>query len=170
MDGKKLLLVGLVIAAGAAFVYFDPLSLDLLGLRQNTVVAKPAATPRAPTPVAKPPVIVPKAAVAPRKPKASVAVPTPAQSAVPVATSAVVAPKVAVAPMQPKTPVGSTTANPSASPSVPPVAKIVQVPLPPMKLSKETRDASKHERPKNQDLRYCLDLETNAAIAKCAGE
>jgi hypothetical protein len=165
MDGKKLVLLGiLVIAAGAAFVYFDPLNLDLLGLKQNTVVAKPAATPHVPAPMAKSPVIVPKAAMVPIQPKASVSAPPTA----PTATST--APKAAAAPIE--EPAGSTAAIPSDSPqmTIPTVAETVQAPQPPMKLSKENKTASKPVRPKNQDLRYCLDLETNEAIAKCAGE
>ncbi len=32
------------------------------------------------------------------------------------------------------------------------------------------RTKARTERPKNLDLRHCLELESNAAIAKCAGE
>jgi hypothetical protein len=48
-----------------------------------------------------------------------------------------------------------------------------------MKLADETKKEAKSARkpapakpvrPKNLDLRHCLDLEDNAAIAKCAGE
>jgi len=167
MDSKKLLLVGiLLIAAGGAFVYLDPLDLDLLGLKQKPVVAKPAAPSHVPTPVAKP-AVVPRAAVAPTQTKASIAVPSPAPAASP-------APKAAVAPTQANKSERATAAAPSqgVSPPVatPPVAAASQATQPPMKLSKTTKPASKPVRPKNQDLRYCLDLESDAAIAKCAGE
>jgi hypothetical protein len=162
MDSKKLLLVGiLLIAAGGAFVYLDPLDLDLLGLKQ-----KPAAVPHVPTPVAKP-AVVPRAVVATAQTKASIAVPSPAPAASP-------APKAAVAPTQANKSEGATAAAPSqcVSPPVatPPVEASAQAPQPPMKLSKTTKPASEPVRPKNQDLRYCLDLESDAAIAKCAGE
>jgi len=44
-----------------------------------------------------------------------------------------------------------------------------------MEPSKMTKAGSKPAidkpmRPKNLDLRHCLELETDAAIAKCAGE
>jgi hypothetical protein len=181
MDSKKLMLLGiLVIAAGGAFVYFDPLDLNLLGLKQKPAVVKPSAAPT-PTPVAKPPVIVPKAAVATTQTqmKASVAVPSPSLSPAPAAATSVAVPKAEGAPIQAKAPAGTTTETSSetASPPVTPplVAEAVQETHPPMKLSKTTKTASKPAtdkpaRPKNQDLRYCLDLETDAAIAKCAGE
>ena len=77
MDSKKLLLVILIIAAGAAFVYFDPMDLNLLGLKQKPVVAK-AAVPHVAKPVAKPAVIATKAATAPTQPKVAIAGPAPA--------------------------------------------------------------------------------------------
>jgi hypothetical protein len=51
----------------------------------------------------------------------------------------------------------------------------IQVPQPPMESSKTAKAEStpvidKPVRPKNLDLRHCLKLETDAAIAKCAGE
>jgi len=163
VDRTKLLLAGiLVIAAAGAFVYFDPMDLDLLGLKKSSVVAKAETPPRAPAPKAQPPAPAPKAAVAPAKTNASVAVspttPTPA------ATSPVAAPKTAVATMQ------ATMLAVSASP----VAVATQVPPPALKpapariTSKPAID--KPMRPKDQDLRHCLELETDAAIAKCAGE
>jgi hypothetical protein len=161
MDSKKLLLVGiLLIAAGGAFVYFDPLEMDLLGLKQKPVVAKPAAAPRVPTPVAKPAAVASKAPMAPTR--APVAVPSP-----------VAVPKTAVAPTQAIKSEGATVSAPSqgvSQPATPPVVAAAQAPQPPMKLSNTTKPASKPVRPKNQDLRYCLDLESDAAIAKCAGE
>jgi hypothetical protein len=162
MDGKKLVLLGiLVIAAGAAFVYFDPLDMNLLGMNKAAVVAKPAV-----------PHVVPKAA-APAQPKAPMAVHSPAAPPVPAATSSVAVPKIATAAMPAKPPVAAAPA-----PAVPAASNAVaeaQIPLPPMKLSEQTKTASKPvadkpPRPKNLDLRHCLDLETDAAIAKCAGE
>ena len=172
MDGKKLVLLGiLVIAAGAAFVYFDPLDLDLLGLKQKSAAAKPAT-----------PHVASSKAVAPRPMKAPVAAPSPAPSPAPAATPPVAAPKAAEAPTQAKAPTAPVSPAPSqaAVPAVapaatPPVAVTAQAPQPPLKLSKETKIAAKPAtdkppRPKNLDLRHCLDLEDDAAIAKCAGE
>jgi hypothetical protein len=181
---KTLLLVGILIIIGVgAFVYFDPLDLDLLGLKQKPAAAKPAI-----------PHVASSKAVAPPPPmKAPVAAPSPAPSPAPAATPPVAAPKAAEASTQAKTPAAPTspapspTAVPAATPAAPtPVAAAVQAPQPPMKLSEETkttgesktaepRTASKPapgkpERPKNLDLRHCLELETDAAIAKCAGE
>lgn len=166
MDSKKLLLIALVIAAGVAFAYFDPMDLDLLGLKQKPVAAT-AAIPHVPKPVAKPAVNAPKAATAPTQTKVAAAAPTP-----PAATSPAVAPATATVPVQLNTPSSKTSATPSpaAPPPAPPVAQAVEPKKPPMKLSKETKAESKPLRPKNLDLRYCLDLETDAAIAKCAGE
>ncbi|MGA8862503.1 MAG: hypothetical protein WBM09_03790 [Gallionella sp.] len=50
-----------------------------------------------------------------------------------------------------------------------------QAPLLPVKSSQTNRTTSKPAvdkpvRPKNLDLRHCLDLKTDAEIAKCAGE
>ncbi len=162
---KTSLLVGILVIIGVgAFVYFDPMDLNLQGLKQ-----KPAAA-------------APKSAIAPTRTKASVAVPRPAPSPAPAATSPAAAPKVAAAPTQAKAPAAATppapspTAAPAATPAAaPPVAAAAQVPQQPMKLSKVTMTASKPAidkptRAKNQDLRHCLDLETDAAIAKCAGE
>jgi uncharacterized membrane protein len=181
MDSKKLMLLGiLVIAACGAFVYLDPMDLDLLGLKQTSAVAKPAAKPHAPTPVAKPPVIMPKPAAVPTQTEAPAAVPPMTLSPAPAATPSVATPKAKGAPIQVKTPAGETTATSSSTTSSspatpPPVAEAVQPPQPPIKLSKAAKSASKPAtdkpaRPKNQDLRFCLDLETDAAIAKCAGE
>ena len=129
MNIKSLVLVGiLVIIGGGAFVYFDPLDMNLLGLKQKSAVAQPAATPHA----------APKAAVASTQTKAPAAATAPSPTAVPV------------------------TAAP------PFVAAAAQAPQP--KLSKTIKTASKPDRAKNLDLRHCLDLEIDAAIAKCAGE
>ncbi len=50
-----------------------------------------------------------------------------------------------------------------------------QAPLLPVKSSQTNKTTGKPAvakpvRPKNLDLRHCLDLKTNAEIAKCAGE
>lgn len=135
---KTWALVGvLVIVGGAAFVYFDPLDLDLLGLKKSApVVVQPAAPARA---------AAPKTAVAPAPAK----VPVAATPAVPVA-----------APPQPAPiPVAITPSVEAFEPTMQPAMK----PAPVM-------TANKPERPRNLDLRHCLELETNAAIAKCAGE
>lgn len=169
---KTLLLVGiLIIIGGGAFVYFDPLDMDLLGMKQKPAAAKPAI-----------PHVASSKAVAPPPVKAPVAAPSQAPSPAPVATPPIAAPKAAEAPTQAK-----ASAAPVATPAAPtPVAAAVQVPQPPMKLPEETKTAGesktaepkaaskpapgKPERPKNLDLRHCLELETDAAIAKCAGE
>jgi len=58
--------------------------------------------------------------------------------------------------------------------SVPPVAVAARVPQPAMKPApaKVTGKPAidKPMKPKNLDLRHCLDLKTDAEIAKCAGE
>ena len=147
MNIKSLVLVGiLVIIGGGAFVYFDPMDMDLLGMKQKPAVAKSAAQL---------PSAAPKPAVAPTQAKAPVAAPA------------------TVAPIQAKAPVAAPPATPS--PAATPVAALAQAALPPMKLSQETKTASrpaidKPMRSKNLDLRHCLDLEIDAAIAKCAGE
>jgi hypothetical protein len=163
MNIKSLLLVGiLVIIGGAAFVYFDPLDLDLLGLGKGSV-----------PPVAPPRVAASKAAVAP----AQAPVATPSSASSPTVTPVKAPPPAA-------TPVVVTPAATS------PVATPAQALQPPLKLSKTIKTAkkpslsgkitvkpttdklatSKPERAKNLDLRHCLDLETDKAIAKCAGE
>src|SRR5450759_4849784 len=101
MSGQRIwVFVGiLVILGGAAFVFFDPLDLDLLGLKQGTVVVKhvavsptaaSAAKPGVAAPAANPPAAATKAAIAP------VQVNAPASP--PAAPSPTAAPKAAVAP------------------------------------------------------------------------
>jgi outer membrane biosynthesis protein TonB len=154
VDRTKLLLAGIVvIAAAGAFVYFDPMDLDLLGLKKSAVVAQAATPPRAPAPKAQPPAPAPKAAVAPA-PKPPV--PKPA----------------APNPAAPKPIAAAVAAMPVATK---PAVALARTPLPPLKSSKTAKTAGKPAidkpmRPKNQDLRHCLELETDAAIAKCAGE
>lgn len=53
--------------------------------------------------------------------------------------------------------------------SAPPA--LVEKPLPPAKKSTSgKRHKAKAPRSKSLDLRHCLELDTNAAIARCAGE
>jgi hypothetical protein len=178
---KTWILAGvLVIIAGAAFVYFDPLDMDLLGLNKSSVVVQPVAPPRAAGPAAKPTTAPPKPAIASAQAKAPVAAPAEkppvAEPKAAVATTQVIAPVAAssVAPSR----VAASVATPSAAMPVvaapvttPAVAAPVQVVQPPLKLSKSIKTAkAKPERSKTADLRDCLKLETDAAIAKCAGE
>jgi len=146
--GKKVwLLVGLlVILAAGAFVYLDPMDLDLLGLKQATVVATPAVKKHTTAAVVRHPAAAPKAA-AELQAKAPAAIPSP---------SAPAEAEPALAPAQ-------TTAT-----AIPPVAPVV--PAPPVIKPVPVKAKSKPVRPKNLDLRHCLKLETDAAIAKCAGE
>jgi hypothetical protein len=176
---KTSLLVGILAIAGVgAFVYFDPLDLDLLGLKQKPAVLHPASPTHGAVPAAQPPAAALKPTVTPAQAKTSSAA-LPTKSPAPVATSPVAVPKVAIAPAQVKPPPAATPSPNSAPVTVAPVAPVPglatdQSPQQPMKLSKETGTskpaAEKPARPKNLDLRYCLDLETDAAIAKCAGE
>lgn len=189
MSGQRIwVFVGiLVILGGAAFVFFDPLDLDLLGLKQGTVVVKhvavsptaaSAAKPGVAAPAANPHAAATKAAIAPVQVNARASPP-----AVPTPTAAS---KAAVAPVQAKVPAAPAQAMaPAATP--PDVAQALQ---PTLKLSKTIKTAKtpsqsgqtagkptaskpvndKPERAKNLDLRHCLELETDAAISKCAGE
>lgn len=176
---KTSLLVGILAIVGAgAFVYFDPLDLDLLGLKQKPAVSHPASSTHGAVPAVQPPATALKPSVTPTQTKTSSAAP-PTQSPAPAATSPVAVPKAALAPTQVKPPVAATPSANSAPVTVVPVATppalaTAQTPQQPMKLSKETEiskpAAEKPARSKNLDLRYCLDLETDAAIAKCAGE
>jgi len=165
MNIKNLVLVGIVvIAGGAAFVYFDPMGLDLLGSKKSTTVAQPVVPPRAST-AAKPAVAGPKAAQTNAPVAAAPAAPSPTAKPV-------------VAPAPALTPV---VAAPVATPSVASPAQAIE---PPLKLAKTittekkptqtgqpgSKATGKPERAKNLDLRHCLELETDAAIAKCAGE
>jgi hypothetical protein len=178
---KKWIFAGvLVIIAGAAFVYFDPLDMNLLGLKKKPAAAISAVPPHTASPSAKPLVAPPKPAIASAQAKAPVA----ALAAQP----PVAAPKSAVAPTQVIAPVAASSAAPSrvaapvATPAaaIPVVAAPVATPAvaepdqalqPPLKLAKSIKTAkAKPERSKTADLRDCLKLETDAAIAKCAGE
>lgn len=153
---KKGIIAGIlaIIVGGGAFAYFDPLDLDLLGLKEAITVAQPVAKPHTAAPAA-----VPKAASAP------IASSAPVVASAPVAESTPV--KVAV-------PVVSTPASApvaaSATDLKPP--KSDQTIKPATKLAKDAGKPAtgKSERARDLDLRHCLELENNAAIAKCAGE
>jgi len=181
MSMRIWILVGILIIGGAAFVYLDPLDLDLLGLKQGSPAAKPAAPQHAAAPAPKPDgnAPAPKPGVAAPAVPASVApakssAPTPAKStaAAPAKPVPVAAPKAAVVPaQQAKAP---ATPHPVAPMTKTPATATGQALEPPLKLS-ETMKTEKVKsdnppRPKNLDLRHCLELETDAAIAKCAGE
>lgn len=166
MSGQKtwLLLGVLAIAGGAAFVYFDPLGLDPLGLKSGDSAAKSAAAPNGHTAAA-------KAVVAPAKPSISAA------SAVLPATGA------AVTPAAPSSAVAAISSAPAEVP--PPVAPVHSLQHP-SEFSKTASSAGKASepgktagrpmkptepmKPMDSDLRYCLKLDSDAAIAKCAGE
>lgn len=80
---NKWVLVGIlaIIGGGAAFVFFDPLGLDLLGGKGRAAVVKPVAQPHVAAPAAKPGVAVPAAKPPAAAPKAAVApAATPAPS------------------------------------------------------------------------------------------
>jgi len=73
-SGQKLAILGVLLAGGAtAFVYLDPLDLDLLGLKPAPV-ATPIAPPR---PAAPKPAIVPATPAAPVTPAAPATPATP---------------------------------------------------------------------------------------------
>lgn len=178
MNIRNLVLVGIVvIAGGAAFVYFDPLDLDLLGQKKSHTVAQPVATP--------------KVAAAPKPPAApaNVPAPTPAPAS---PTQVCIGAGCAIPSPTPAAPAASPPAAPVAVPppaatpvaAKPVVAPPAQTTQPPLKLAKTistekqptqpgqpgSKATGKPERAKNLDLRHCLELETDKAIAKCAGE
>jgi hypothetical protein len=143
MNIKKLVPVGIlaVIIAGGIGAY-------MFLYPQEVKVSHAVVAPKAP-----PRVAAPAAA-------ALVAAPVSAPVAAPAAQPPAAAPKAAVAPAKVIAPVAA-----------PVVAETVQALQPPLKLSKSLKSAkAKTERPKNLDLRNCLDLEEDKAIAKCAGE
>lgn len=171
MNSKVLLLLLVLVAAGA-FVYLDPMDLDLLGLKQQQVVAKPAAAPKYPAAV-KPHEPAPKTAVAQTQKKA--ALPAAEPAAEPAAAKAKPAqlhaqPAAAEPPPAPANePSAAKVPNVSAMmAAAPSEAKPVDA-VPPQAM-KPAKAKSKPPRPKNLDLRYCLELKTDAEIAKCAGE
>ena len=176
----------LIITGGAAFVYLDPLDLHLLllvGLEPAPVVAKPAP-PHVAAPAPKPPVAksaAPKpAATKPAAtkqvatPLAAVAIPhaSPLPAAVPALARHVATPPKTSAHAEEMPAATSETAKPVATK---PAAVPAVTHMPPLKSPKTKKTTSKPAvdkpvRPKNLDLRHCLDLKTDAAIAKCAGE
>ena len=169
MDRKVLLLGLLVIIGAGAFVYLDPMDLDLLGLKQQQVVAKPAVAPKHPAVLPHP--AAPQTAVAQTQNKAALPAAAPAaEPAVAKAKPAQVteqpaaAPKVAAAPA----PAADST-NLSAETAVAPAESVPVAAVAPPAM-KPAKTESRPPRPKNLDLRHCLDLKTDAEIAKCAGE
>ena len=159
MNIKKLVPVGILIIVGGigAYMFLYPQEEKV----SHTVVA-PKTPPRVASPAAASPVSAPVAA-----PKAASA---PAQANAPAAPSPTAAP---IAPPHAATPV--VAAPISAPVATPSVAEPVQALQPPLKLSKTIKTAKKSvtgkpNRPKDLDLRNCLDLEDDKAIAKCAGE
>ncbi|MBI3479199.1 MAG: hypothetical protein HY016_02420 [Nitrosomonadales bacterium] len=151
---KKLALFGiLVIAGGAAFVFFDPLGLDLLGQQKKApAVAAPKAAPRPAAPAAK--------SNGPAKSGATAVVATPPASA-PAVTQAASAPAATkiteVHQPQAKAEIGKAEPGKTESVSAQPGKTASSKPRKPVK-------------PRDVDLRDCLKLEDNAAIAKCAEE
>jgi hypothetical protein len=68
-------------------------------------------------------------------------------------------------------PAAAATAAPAAAAPVTAVPAAEKQLQPPVKHSKLSKHANaKQGRSHDLDLRHCLDLESNAAIAKCAGE
>ena len=164
MSGQKtwLLLGVLAITGGAAFVYFDPLGLDLLGLKSGGSAAKSAAAPNGHTAAA-------KAAVAPAKPAisaASAVLPATGAAITPAAPSSAV---VAISPATAEVPPPVLPAlqhPPESSKTVMSAGKAPE----PGKTAGRSMKPTEPMKPMDSDLRYCLKLDTDAAIAKCAGE
>ncbi len=164
------ILVGVLVIIGAgALVYFDPLGLNLLGEKPGTAVAKPA-------PAAKPVVAKP---AAPKPPDTKLIGAVAAQLAAPVAASAPEATPAAAVPTKASSPASAMPAavSETATPSVTATlggtsAQMLQHPMRSAATIKTDSNpaADKPIRPKNLDLRHCLELDSNAAIAKCAGE
>ncbi len=72
-------------------------------------------------------------------------------------------------PASPPAAAASAVAAPEATPAAPAQkAEKAEAVAKPSTSVKRTK--ARTERPKNLDLRHCLELESNAAIAKCAGE
>jgi hypothetical protein len=109
-SGQKLAILGVLLAGGAAaFVYLDPLDLDLLGLKPPPV-ATPVAAPRPAAPK-------PATPAAPATPATPAATATPAAPAVPV-TSETPAPSAEQKPQF--VPVLSLKPKPALKPVSPP--------------------------------------------------
>jgi len=168
MSGQKtwLLLGVLAIAGGAAFVYFDPLGLDPLGLKSGDSAAKSAAAPNEHT-----------------TPAAARAAVVPAKASISAASAVLPATGAAVTPAAPSSAVAAI--SPAHAEVPPPVAPVHSLQHP-SEFSKTASSADKTSepgktagrpmkptepmKPMDSDLRYCLKLDTDAAIAKCAGE
>jgi hypothetical protein len=152
---KTGILVGIVaIIAIGVFVYFDPLNLNLLGLKAAPAVVKPVVKPHTAAPAAHLPASAPIAASAP----AAVAHAASSPASAPVAAPA----KSLQPPMKPNESIktATNTAQAGQAAGKPTISK----PAPGKSAT------SRSERPKDLDLRHCLELESDAAIAKCAGE
>jgi hypothetical protein len=149
---KKGILAGIlvIIAGGGAFVYFDPLGLNLLGLKAPPPVVQPVVRPHAVVPAAHPPAA------------ASIAASAPVQAVAPAASSPVVAPVSAPAQALQSSP---KLDEPSKTATKPALAGQVA-----SKPATSKPATGKPERARDLDLRHCLELENDAAIAKCAGE
>ena len=163
---KTLMLVGILVISGAAFVYFDPLGLDLLGLQQHAVAMKPVPAPHPAAPASKPAVVPAHVAAVSSVAFSGAGAPQQMNAAHP----PVIVQHAAVPAATPPTavPVAPATAPVAAS------AEVAQ-PATPAKPAKKAAPAKpatpvKTKIPRDADLRHCLDLESDAAIAKCAGE
>lgn len=168
MSGRKMwVLVGiLVIIGGAAFVLLDPLELDLLGLKQGTTVVKTIPAPHASASAAKPGAAAPAAQAPAAAPKPAAA---PAPVIAPAAPSSTAVPDAAAAEALQSPLKLSTTIKAAKTKSK--SAQATDKPTTSAKTTAITKTtAGKPVIPKDADLRHCLELETDAAIAKCAGE
>ena len=185
---KAAILAGILVVGGAAaFVYFDPLELDLLGMNPPKGVAKPAAKPKTNTAAQAKPAVQMSNAAKPPAPPASTAPAVGTQLARPAAPPVPVTKPMAApnAENPVATPAQAATAQPvpTAKPAVPAPAAAQPAPVPaqpalaapsepaPVEAAKATtvsnRQTSSYP-PPSVDLRHCLDLTDNEAIVKCA--
>jgi len=176
---KAVILVFLLtVGGGGAFVFIDPLELDLLGML--------GLSPAAEAPVA--PKMQPRAAL----PKGGVPAMAPASTTTtlqtPAKTPDVVLQTAPVVPVSQDTmaiplempaqtiqtatlPASSSNLTAAILPASPGVMKEVQIVQPPLKISKSLQvEKSKFVYPPSIDLRHCLDQPSPQEIAKCAGE
>jgi hypothetical protein len=169
---KWILLAVVAVVGGAVFVYFDPFNLDLLGHKVATVVAAPKVSPHVATPAAKPANSLPPAqqsSAASKAPVAAIQVPV---SAVPPAVQQQSVKAVTPAPAATSNakPVQATQSS-KPEDAVKSEHKASQPSQTELKSATTKKLAQEHKiYPKDADLRHCLELESNAAIAKCAGE
>lgn len=184
---QKAVILSIVVIAigGAAFAYFDPLDLDLLGLKSTSVsskstTAKPAA-PGAALQAGKPPATTstPKAVTSstPVPLPAGMPAGTPAPKATPAPAAMhnanpVAAPATASLPVPAGMPAGmpapKTAPAPAAMSSANSVAAVLAPAVQPAKSFKKSPSEAVY--PPSVDLRHCLDQPTPQEIAKCAGE